>query len=71
MQNQPTYTTREALNLLVSLDIDGVLMLGELLTEEKKRYSLVDLRTMLFIYEMRLSIAETLDGILTTYKNKP
>lgn len=40
----PTYTAKEAFDLMFELDFEGLIMLGEVINEEKRRYSLNDLR---------------------------
>jgi hypothetical protein len=36
---KPTYSTQEALILMLSLDLDSLLILGKLIIEESDRYS--------------------------------
>jgi hypothetical protein len=54
----PTYTTNEALKLMEVLDYEGLIILGEVITEEKKRYSLNDLRFLKDTWEVWCFMAQ-------------
>lgn len=52
-KNEPTYSTDEVLDMALTLDREGLVILVGLINEEKKRYSLMDLYTIQSMIELR------------------
>ena len=50
----PTFSTKEAMQMMGYLDRDGLILLGQVLTEEMKQYSLNDLELLKQIWDIKM-----------------
>jgi hypothetical protein len=51
MSPSPTYSAKEALLLTCELDLDGLKILGEVISEERDRYSHAELLRLKKVYK--------------------
>lgn len=54
-QIEPTYNFEDAIELMISLDYEGLVLLGKLITEEKYLYPLNELKYLQVLFDYYLS----------------
>lgn len=64
MHHSPTYTATEIIIFICTADINEMLVLGELLDEEKYLYPLNDLKTIWQLFQMRCDFLKMQINIL-------
>lgn len=57
-QTEPTYDFTEAVDLMCTLDYEGVVLLGKLITEEKYLYPLNELKFLQVLFNHCLKVAQ-------------